>query len=341
MESKLIGRRHIVIYQEKTQHMKRKKDKNGPDSKIEKCPHCGKPIGDVGDERPRKWHEKTTVTLCIAAALVLIGLGFIHIITGVVSPFELPFDVAFKESFGYRETFVNAEKIKAMPYQAAKIKYPRGCRALQRKGYLQSGSVFETRMARDLDQHMKKWQEQFDAALGKKPRRWPERLEGYEDAAEMEPEDARTYNNRGITSVKAGRYEAAISNFTRAAQRDPTFAPAYINRGLVYIAIGQLGGAVSDFGKAVDIRPEFVRGYIERGLIQAAMNRHDHAIADFTKALEINPTLAEIYLRRSMMYCITGDYDRAWDDVNKLKSLSLKVPTGYVAYLRAASGRER
>jgi tetratricopeptide (TPR) repeat protein len=320
--------------------MSQKESKNQAAGKAKRCPHCGKPIADVGDEKPRKWHEKTSVTLCIAAGLAAIGLGFIHIITGVISPFELPFDVVLKESFGYRETFVNAERIKAMPYPAAKIRYPRGCRALQRKGYLQSGSVFETRMAKNLKEDMKKWQEQFEAALGRKSRRWQDRLESYVESEGLDPEGAAAHNNRGITSANAGQYETAISNFTRASQRDPTFAPAYINRGLVYIAIGQLGRAVSDFGKAVEIRPKFVRGHIERGLLHAAMNNHDQAIADFTKAIEIDPTLAEIYLKRSMVCCCKGDYDRAWDDVHKLKNLSLKVPAGYLNYLLAASERK-
>jgi len=320
--------------------MRRKKNKNQAESRIQKCPHCGKPIGEVPVEKPKKWHERTSVTLCIAVGLAVIGLGFIHIITGVVSPFELPFDVVLKESFGYRETFVNAEKIKAMPYQAAKIKYPRGCKALQRKGYLQSGSVFETRMTNSLKSDMKKWQEQFESALGRQKTRWQDRLEGYVDAAGLDTEDAAAYNNRGITSAKAGQYETAISNFARAMQRDPTFAPAYINRGLVYLAIGQLGGAASDFGNAVEIRPEFAQGYIERGLIHAAMDLHDKAISDFTKAVEIDPTLAEIYLRRSLVRCAKGQYDRAWEDVREIRSRGPAVPAGYLAYLRAASGKK-
>ena len=76
--------------------MKWKKSKKQADGKVEKCPHCGKPIDRTKDDKPKKWHEKTSVTLCIAAGLAVIGLGFIHIIIGVVSRFELPFDVALK-----------------------------------------------------------------------------------------------------------------------------------------------------------------------------------------------------------------------------------------------------
>ena len=318
-----------------------KKNKKQADSKVGKCPHCGKPITKADIEKPKKWHEKTSVTLCIAAGLALVGLGFIHIITGVVSPFELPFDVALKESFGYRETFVSARKIEAMPYTAAKIKYPRGCQALQQKGYLEAGKVFEMREANRLKEDMKRWQAEFETKLGKPKQRWQDRLQGRTDIDGVDPEDARVYNNRGITSAERGQYETAISNFTTACQRDPVFVEAYCNRALVYDAIGQLGRAISDFGKTVEIRPQFVPGFVERGLIHSRLGQHDQAVADFTKALDIDPSCAEIYLRRSLVCCTVGNYDQAWKDVHKIEALGLKVPTGYLRYLRAASGRRK
>ena len=99
---------------------------------VEECPHCGKSITRADFEKPKKWHEKTSVTLCIAAGLAIFGLGFIHIVTGVVSPFELPFDVFRKESFGYRETFINAEKIKALRDKSNKKSEPKTSKSVDR-----------------------------------------------------------------------------------------------------------------------------------------------------------------------------------------------------------------
>lgn len=320
--------------------MKWKKSKKNDDDKAVRCPNCGTPVKADAQDKPKKWHEKTSVTLCIAAGLALIGLGFIHIITGVVSPLSLPFDVALKESFGYRETFVNAAKIQAMPYTAARIKYPLACKALQRRGYLESGKVFETRTAKHLKEDMERWQAEFAATLGKPRQSWQERLAGTIDVAGMDPEDANSCNARGIAAAKGGRYETAISNFTRACQRNPVFVEAYFNRALVYVTIGQLGLAISDFGKAVEIRPDFVDGFVERGLIQATLGQYDQAISDFTKAIEIDPDRVDVYFRRSLVCCAKGDYERAWEDVRRIRSSGLAAPAGYLAYLRAASGIE-
>jgi len=319
--------------------MKWKRRKSETGAKGQKCPHCGAQIDS--DEKPKKWHERTSVTLCIAAALAVIGLGFIHIITGVVSPFELPFDVVLKESFGYRETFVNARKIEAIPYVAAKIKYPLGCRALQRKNYLESGKVFETRMISQLKANMKKWQAEFETSLDKPRERWQDRLQGQMDISEMDPEDPNAYNNRGIVSARRGQYETAISNFTRASRRNPAFAEAYFNRGHVYVAIGQLAGGVSDFSKVVEIKRGFVAAYVDRGIIYTAMSQYDQAVSDFSRAIEIDPARADVYFRRSLVCCAKGEYDQAWADVHQIESLGLAVPTGYLIHLRAASQRQR
>jgi tetratricopeptide (TPR) repeat protein len=321
--------------------MKWNRHKKQVSEEAEKCPHCGASAGGDEGKKPKKWHERTSVTLCIAAGLAVIGLGFIHIITGVVSPFELPFDIARKESFGYRETFVNARKIKAIPYIAAKIKYPLGCRALQQKNYLESGKVFETRMTSQLKGNMKKWQAEFERSLDKPKQRWQDRLQGQMDISEMDPEDANAYNNRGIASANKGQYVTAIANFTRALKRNPVYAEAYFNRGHVYIAIGQLGRGVSDFSKAVEIKQGFAEGYIDRGLIYADMNQYDQAISDLSKAVEIDPTRAEVYFSRALVSCATGKYDRAWADVHKIRGMELSVPAGFLTYLRGASERNR
>jgi len=309
--------------------------------KADSCPHCGAPVKGRTAKKRKKWHERTSVTLCVAAGLIIVGFGFIHVITGVVSPFDLPFDIVLKESFGYRETFINARKIIALPYTAAKIKYPLSCKALQSRNYIESGGVFETRMTRHLREDMKTWQAEFERALNKPERQWQDKLMGFTPGIEADPEDPNACNNRGIASAKDGQYETAIAQFTRAFQRNPVFAEAYYNRGLVDLAIGQLGQAISDFTKAVEIKPGFAEGYSSRGPIYVAMSQYEQAISDFTKVIENDPASAETYFRRGLACYADGQYDRAWEDVRKIQSLGLPVPPEFLTLLRAASGNQR
>jgi tetratricopeptide (TPR) repeat protein len=274
---------------------RKKKGKQKAPGKVDVCPHCGAPLKEPVASKPKKWHERTSVTLCIAAALVIVALGFVHVITGVVSPYSLPFDIVRKDLFGYRETFVNATKITALPYLVAKKRYPLGCKALQKGGYLPSGNVFETRTIRQLRDDMSRWQAEFERALGRPesglPRGggWQEQLRGKILIVETDPSDPNACNNRGIGAAKNAQYEMALAEFSRAVRRNPTFADAYYNRALVYITLGQLGQAVSDLTAVVGIRPEFVEAYRSRGILQMAMSQYDQAISDFSKVLELDP----------------------------------------------------
>jgi len=320
---------------------KRKGSKEQVSKKAETCPHCGAPLNGSTVGKRKKWYERTSVTLCIAAGLIIFGFGFIHVITGVVSPYDLPFDIVLKESFGFRETFINAEKIMALPYSAAKTRYPISCKALQSRNYIESGRVFERRMSRRFRDDMITWQAQFERSLNKPHLQWQEKLLGQSQDTGIDPEDPNAYNDRGIALAREGQYEAAIAQFTRAIRRNPVFAEAYFNRGLVDLAIGQLGQAISDFSKAVEIRPGFTECYSIRGSIYVAMNQYDQAVPDFTKVIEMDPDSTEIYFRRSLACYADGQYERAWQDVHKIQSLGLSVPSGFLTLLSAASEAKR
>lgn len=318
---------------------KQNEEKEGRGAK--KCPHCGAPLEDPNVKKRKKWYERTSVTLCVAIGLIVIGFGYIHVITGVVSPYQLPIDVALKESFGYSETFVNAEKIKLLPYNVAKKKYPIGCRALQRNNYMEFGNAYEAEMTRRRQDDMEQWLEAFDKSLNKSEPQWQDQLQQRPQTGRTDPEDPNAYNNRGVTAAKEGGYETALALFTRAFQRDPVFAEAYFNRGLVSVAIGLLGQGVSDFGKVVEIKPGHMEGYRKRGSLYFTMEQYDEAIADFAKIIELDPTSAEASFRRSLAYYAKGQYDRAWEDVHKIHNLGISIPPEYLKVLRLVSEANR
>jgi tetratricopeptide (TPR) repeat protein len=294
---------------------------------------------DVGKEaKPKRWYERTSVTLCVAAAMILVAFGFVHVITGVVSPLGLPFDLAWKESFGYRETLVDAETIQALPYLAAKIRYPLGCKALQRRDYLPSGREFEAHAMGRQRESLRQWQAEFEGSLDTPQRPWQDRLQGERLVAPNGPEDANACNQRGIAFAREGQYEAAIAQFSRAIQRNPVFVEACHNRALVYVAIGNLGQGVSDFSRVIQIEPEGVKGYENRGRLHLEMSHYEQAISDFEKIVEIDPRHAEAHFLRALACYAKGQYEKAWEGVEKLQSLGLAVPAGFVIALHEASG---
>ena len=289
--------------------------------------------------RPQKrWYERTSVTLCVAAALVVIGLGFFHIIVGVTSPYGLPFDLVLRESFGYREMVVDPERIQALPYTAAKLKHPLSIAVLQRTGYLPDAPGFEARMMGRQRESIRQWQEQFDAMHRQPKTHWQDRLQGTMQAV-ADPQDAEACNHRGIIYARQGEYQAAIAEFTRAIRRDATYADAFYNRALVSIEIGNIGQGASDLGTVLEIRPGFVEGHVHRGRLYVAMNEPDKALSEFTQAIEIDATCAEALFHRSLVHYTKGDHDKALQDVHRIEDLDVSVPLGFFRALRGTAGR--
>jgi tetratricopeptide (TPR) repeat protein len=281
--------------------------------------------------RPRRrWYERTSVTLCVAAVLVVVSLGFFHVITGVTGSEGLPFDVVLRESFGYREMVVNARRIQALPYAAARLKHPLGVAVLQRNGYMPSGLAFEAEMAAEQRESLERWQRQFEESLCGSTLRWQDRLRGdIPDGG-----SAQAHNQRGIALARGGEYAQALAEFSRAIARDPALADAFYNRAMVQIALGNLGPAASDLGKVTEVRPDFTEGYIRRGRLCVAMNEYDRAIADFTRAIEIDARSAEAYFHRSLAHYTKGDYEKALADVRVIQGLGRPVPAGLLHALR-------
>lgn len=303
------------------------------------CPHCGEAAKACKAAKPKRWYERTSVTLCVAAALSVIAIGFIHIITGVEPQHALPFDIARKVSFGYSETFVDAARIKSLPFTVAKTKYPIGCRVLQDKGYMSSGRDFEARATVASWDDIRRWDRRFDEMLGRAEPPWRQQLRDSAEPGQGDLAQARDYNRRGIALARADQYAEAIAEFTRAIRKAPAQTEAYHNRALVHIAIGNLGQAVADFEKIVEIEPGFVEGHLRRGRLHMAMNQYDEAIADFSRVVEIDAQCAEAYFKRALARYGRGQYDQAWDDVNKLPGLEASVPSGFLVALQRASGR--
>jgi tetratricopeptide (TPR) repeat protein len=316
---------------------KNKQSKEKERREVKKCPHCGAPLEESNVKRRKKWYDRTSVTLCVVVVLLVIGFGYIHVITGVVSPYQLPFDIVLKEAFGYSETFVNAEKIKLLPYSAAKKKFPIGCRALQRNHYMDFGDAYEAKMTRRQQDNMEQWLEAFDKSLGQSEQSWQDQLQQHPQTGRTDPEDPNAYNDRGIIAAREGGYETSLALFTRAFQRDPGFAEAYFNRGLVSVEIGLLGQGISDFGKVVEIEPEQTEGYRKRGSLHFEMEQYDEAIVDFTKIIELDPASAQASFRRSLAFYAKGQYDRAWEDVHKIQNLGISIPPEYLKVLRLVS----
>lgn len=72
-------------------------------------------------------------------------------------------------------------------------------------------------------------------------------------AADLAPDFAYTYYNRGNVLSQLKDYRAAIVSYDEAIELEPNLAEAYYNRGLTYIFLGENARGVADLSKAGEL----------------------------------------------------------------------------------------
>jgi len=143
-----------------------------------------------------------------------------------------------------------------------------------------------------------------------------------------------------VVKANKGQCNQAMSDFNEALEIDPRFAQTYNNRGIAYVSKGQYDKAISDYNRALQINSRYAEAYNNRGIAYHNKGQYDQAISDYNRALEIDPRDAVPYYNRGIAYYSKKEYDKSWEDVKKAQDLGLKVSPKFLEDLRKASGRQ-
>jgi hypothetical protein len=122
-------------------------------------------------------------------------------------------------------------------------------------------------------------------------------IQDFNNALELDPEDAFAYRGRGAAYHDKDEYDAAIRDLTHALGLDPEDAFAYSRRGEAYRMKGEYDAAIRDLTHALGLDPEDAFAYRCRGDAYFAKGDHERAAEDYAAALKIDP-----------------DYNREWMD---------------------------
>ena len=153
-------------------------------------------------------------------------------------------------------------------------------------------------------------------------------IEHYSHAIKLDPNNASTYNNRGVTYVEKGNLDHAIEDFNTAIDLKPNYA-AYNNRGSAYDKKGDFNRAIKDYTKAIGLNPNYAETYNSRGNAYDKKGEFDKAIEDYNTAIDLNPNYANAYSNRGRTYGNKGDFDKAMIDFGKAIALDPKLVGAY------------
>ncbi len=144
-----------------------------------------------------------------------------------------------------------------------------------------------------------------------------DKMKIYDKAAELYPNDYRTYNDLGLTQYVAGNYDAAKANFAKATRLAPNASETQMNLGLISLMNKDYRQANQKFGAAAgvdELNDAMGTYYLMTGDANAAVKAfgaaktNNAALAqilakDYSKA---KSTLASIAAPDAMTYYITA-----------------------------------
>jgi tetratricopeptide (TPR) repeat protein len=76
-------------------------------------------------------------------------------------------------------------------------------------------------------------------------------------AIRINPNDAESYNNRGVAYAGKRDYDLAIADYTQAISLNPDYAEAYNNRGDAWFNKGDVDKAIADYTQSLRLNPRF------------------------------------------------------------------------------------
>jgi tetratricopeptide (TPR) repeat protein/S1-C subfamily serine protease len=151
---------------------------------------------------------------------------------------------------------------------------------------------------------------------------FPEDEATYDQAIQINFNDANAYYNRAISYSKQGKLDLALADYNNSIKLNPNFAEAYIGRGFLYYSQKKLDLALADYSKAIIHNPNDATVYYNLGLLYYNQEKLDLALSDWNKAIALNPNDAQAYTNRGALYSDQGKLDLALADYNKAIKLN-------------------
>ncbi|MBD1998614.1 tetratricopeptide repeat protein [Leptolyngbya sp. FACHB-541] len=160
-------------------------------------------------------------------------------------------------------------------------------------------------------------------------------IASYEQALQLQPDDAETHHYRAVALENLGRYRQALAaydqaigvsvnpsaqlwsdrgnalrnlsrhvkaleSYEKALTLQPDHPKALSGRGLTLMMMGRTKQALASCNLAVELEPKSEETWSSRGAVLLMAHRDQQALADFDKALELQPGFNRVWFNRGV-----------------------------------------
>ena len=144
-----------------------------------------------------------------------------------------------------------------------------------------------------------------------------------------ESTDRQQYN-AGLVAMKNGNVREALQHFTRAAEMNPNEYKYFNDRGVAYKRLGDLEKALADYNKSLEINPHYTNALNNRGVVYLEQGHYDQALTDFNEALKYGGLEGKIFTNIGIVKAAKGDYRSAIKDFDNAVSLHPVDPRSFL-----------
>jgi len=113
---------------------------------------------------------------------------------------------------------------------------------------------------------------------------------GYNNALEIEPQDAAAWSNKGKTLFSLGRHQKAIDCYNKALEIDPRYVAAWSNKGGILLLLGRHQEAIDCCNKALEINPRDAAAWYDKALAEERLGRTQEAVRSYRRFIECAST---------------------------------------------------
>src|SRR5262249_10509670 len=122
-------------------------------------------------------------------------------------------------------------------------------------------------------------------------------IDHYDQAIEIDPNNADAWNNKGIALHNLRKYKEAIHCCDMAIKINPNYADAWNNKGVSLGKLGKYKEAIDCTDRAVKIDPNYADAWNNKGVSLGKLAKYKEAIDCTDRAVKIDP-----------------DYVKAWNN---------------------------
>lgn len=145
--------------------------------------------------------------------------------------------------------------------------------------------------------------------------------ECWERCLEINPEDAKAYNNLGRIAFQKGNYEKALELWQKASEINPKLERIYNSLGGALTCLGRTEEAISMFQKDIHISERPIQSHYMLGVQYQLLKEYEKAKQCYETVIEIQPNHVSAYHGLATVCAMLGDKEKSGRLMEKFRNL--------------------